>query len=106
MEPWFGNHGNTFFGFALPTTSLASMEPWFGNHGNAASTTRRARMSRLQWSRGSVTTETWQDRPRLTVYSLASMEPWFGNHGNQGCVRYPRKTDRASMEPWFGNHGN
>jgi len=34
------------------------MEPWFGNHGNLSALVARFGYNLLQWSRGSVTTET------------------------------------------------
>jgi len=37
---------------------MASMEPWFGNHGNLSALVARFGYNLLQWSRGSVTTET------------------------------------------------
>jgi len=36
----------------------------------------------LQWSRGSVTTETRDPAIETLAAEIASMEPWFGNHGN------------------------
>jgi len=47
--------------------------------------------SLLQWSRGSVTTETKQVRYALLLLSKASMEPWFGNHGNRHDPAPPRR---------------
>jgi len=58
MEPWFGNHGNGVGKSDLVAQAAASMEPWFGNHGNKGYSTRWMNAQLLQWSRGSVTTET------------------------------------------------
>jgi len=109
----------------------ASMEPWFGNHGNECSATAASNTLPLQWSRGSVTTETGSRSRPPTAGSLllqwsrgsvtteteechedigdvvgASMEPWFGNHGNPTSLAHRGAQLFASMEPWFGNHGN
>jgi len=58
MEPWFGNHGNVLYLLGLLPSLGASMEPWFGNHGNSSLMTDQYARLALQWSRGSVTTET------------------------------------------------
>jgi len=59
MEPWFGNHGNGGLDWSVIFHHQASMEPWFGNHGNAIPCGLSVTQTiSLQWSRGSVTTET------------------------------------------------
>jgi len=63
------------------------MEPWFGNHGNVFQTFEQLHPDLLQWSRGSVTTETSKIQAQVPDPVIASMEPWFGNHGNQPAAR-------------------
>jgi len=82
------------------------MEPWFGNHGNATREAKREILTSLQWSRGSVTTETPLACLGRADTHVASMEPWFGNHGNVRRDKQAPGESEASMEPWFGNHGN
>jgi len=107
MEPWFGNHGNLSGFGKLGESFGASMEPWFGNHGNKPPPPLDdCGRDMLQWSRGSVTTETDEHNRRDRDMETASMEPWFGNHGNPAGIGVPLQVDEASMEPWFGNHGN
>jgi len=130
MEPWFGNHGNIQVAEKSFSEFAASMEPWFGNHGNVAPTQGLAKAIMLQWSRGSVTTETkgystkWMNaqllqwsRGSVTTETSGKVQSEFRLYplqwsrgsvttetlrlGHQGFVPPP-----ASMEPWFGNHGN
>ncbi len=64
MEPRFDNRGNGGKVTDWGELDGASMEPRFDNRGNARSRPVSRSSAALQWSRGSITAETWRSATR------------------------------------------